>query len=364
MILKECIFYDSANFNWNASNSQKFISKVKGIVVHSTGANNPNLKRYVQPTSKNAKAAEILADLGKNAYGNHWNRSGQNVCVHAFIGKNVKGDVETYQVLPFDRTCWGCGKSSKGSYNYNPQAHIQFEICEDNLTDDNYFEKVMIEAQEFCAYLCKKFNLDVSTVVSHAEAHRKGYASNHGDIDHWLKRHGRTMTWFRNQVKAKMSTGSGTVSTKENEVSTEKETASTAARYQKGTPLTLKNVKLYVSSTVSTAAKTVSGVYYVWSDEVVKGRIRVTTKKSYVGIAGMVTGWINAPEKFKAGDIVKLTQTPLYISATAKTATVKKTGIHYIWNNEIINNRIRVTNNAKYVGVVGKVSGWVDLKDI
>ena len=357
MILKECIFYDSANYNWNTSNSRKYISKVKGIVVHSTGANNPNLKRYVQPTSKNAKAAEILADIGKNAYGNHRNRSAANVCVHAFIGKNAKGVVETYQVLPYDRCCWGCGKSSKGSYNYNPQAHIQFEICEDNLTDEKYFNAAMTEAQEYCAYLCKKFNLDVSTIVSHAEAHKKGYASNHGDIDHWLKRHGKTMDWFRAQVKTKMSTGSGTVSTEEKEVST-------AARYKTGTALSLKNVKLYVSSTVSTAAKTVSGTYYVWNNEAINDRIRITSRQSYVGIPGMVTGWIDAPERFKKGDVVRLTQTPLYISSMAKTATIKKTGIFYIWSADIVKGRIRVTNKSKNVGVAGKVSGWVDLKDI
>ena len=35
---------------------------VKGIMVHSTGANNPNLKRYVGPDD---------GLLGKNQYGNH-----------------------------------------------------------------------------------------------------------------------------------------------------------------------------------------------------------------------------------------------------------------------------------------------------
>lgn len=37
---------------------------VKGIMVHSTGANNPWLKRYVGPDD---------GKLGKNQYGNHWN---------------------------------------------------------------------------------------------------------------------------------------------------------------------------------------------------------------------------------------------------------------------------------------------------
>ena len=38
----------------------------KGIMVHSTGANNPNLKRYVGPDD---------GLLGKNQYNNHWNRA-------------------------------------------------------------------------------------------------------------------------------------------------------------------------------------------------------------------------------------------------------------------------------------------------
>ena len=37
---------------------------VKGIMVHSTGANNPWLKRYVGPDD---------GKLGKNQYNNHWN---------------------------------------------------------------------------------------------------------------------------------------------------------------------------------------------------------------------------------------------------------------------------------------------------
>lgn len=51
----------------------------KGIMVHSTGANNPNLRRYVQPDD---------GFLGTNQYGNHFNvayPSGKSVCVHAFI---------------------------------------------------------------------------------------------------------------------------------------------------------------------------------------------------------------------------------------------------------------------------------------
>lgn len=164
----------------------------KGIVVHSTGANNPYLKRYVQPDD---------GILGKNQYNNDWNRSGLNSCVNAFIGKDKNGIVRCYQTLPFNYMPWGCASGNKGSYNY---THIQFEICEDALKDEKYFNEAFGVAIELCAYLCDKYNLSVDSIVSHHEAHLKGYASNHGDCDHWLKKFNKNMDWFRNEVKAKL----------------------------------------------------------------------------------------------------------------------------------------------------------------
>ena len=53
-----------------------------GVQVHSTGANNPYLKRYVQPDD---------GRLGKNTNGNSHNRKGLNVCASAYIGKLAYG---------------------------------------------------------------------------------------------------------------------------------------------------------------------------------------------------------------------------------------------------------------------------------
>lgn len=165
--------------------------KPKGIVVHSTGVNNTFLGRYVGPND---------GRVGVNIYNNHWNRPGVSTCVHAFIGKDKKGAVCTYQTLPLDICAWGVGKGSKGSYNYSP-AYLQFEILEDKLTDKKYFNKVMKEAQELCAKWCKQFDIPVTKVISHKEAHAKGYGSNHSDCDHWLSKFGKDMDWFRAEVK-------------------------------------------------------------------------------------------------------------------------------------------------------------------
>ena len=164
----------------------------RGIVVHSTGANNPSLKRYVQPDD---------GVLGVNPNKNDWNRSDVGKCVHAFIGKDKNGKVRTYQTLPWTFRSWGCGSGSIGSYN---NSRIQFEICEDALVDKKYFEEAFNEAIELCVYLCEKYDLKADSITSHAESHKKGYASNHGDCDHWLKKFGKDMNWFRREVASRL----------------------------------------------------------------------------------------------------------------------------------------------------------------
>ena len=166
----------------------------KGIMVHSTGVNNPNLKRYVGPDD---------GLLGVNAAGNHWNQpkpDGREVCVHAFIGKLADGSVATYQTLPWDMRGWHCG----GSGN---DTHIGFEICEDGLSDANYFEKVYREAVELCAYLCKQYGIkpDKPALICHSEGYALGLASNHADVMHWFPKHGKSMDTFRADVKTEMA---------------------------------------------------------------------------------------------------------------------------------------------------------------
>lgn len=165
----------------------------KGIMVHSTGANNPNLKRYVGPDD---------GLLGKNQYNNHWNQDkpdGRQACVHGFIGKLADGTIATYQTLPWNMRGWHCGSGLKGSGN---NTHIGFEICEDDLTDATYFNKVYTEAVELCVYLCKQYGLTEKNIICHSEGYKQGIASNHGDVMHWFQKHGKSMDTFRADVKA------------------------------------------------------------------------------------------------------------------------------------------------------------------
>lgn len=158
----------------------------KGFVIHSTGAPNPNIDRYV--------------DIPNGRFSSHWNKPGITKCVHGFIGYFPTGELGFCQTLPFTMRGWHAGGGKKGSYN---NTHIGVEICEDHLEDMDYFLKCMEVAIKEIADLAEIFKWDLNnptTIVSHHEAHLQGYASNHADIDHWLKRFSLDMNWFRRKV--------------------------------------------------------------------------------------------------------------------------------------------------------------------
>lgn len=173
----------------NCYKAGKYITP-KGIMWHSTGANNPKLSRYVQPDD---------GVLGDNPNNNDWNQptpDGRQVCVHAFIGKDKNGAVATYQTLPWNMRGWHAGGDANNT-------HIGFEICEDDLTSVDYFKAVYKEACELTAYLCEMYNLDPmadGVVICHSEGAKRGIASNHADVMHWLPKFGMSMDTVRRDV--------------------------------------------------------------------------------------------------------------------------------------------------------------------
>ena len=189
----------------------------KGVMVHSTGANNPWVSRYVPGN-------EIL---GYNTGGNHWDQTRQYIytdgtktvgyrdysktlqrtkyaaCVHAFVGKFADGNAGVVQTLPWNWRGWHAGGSANNT-------HISFEICEDGLEDASYFKTVYQLAVELTAMLCKQFGLDPladGVVICHSEGYKRGVASNHADVMHWFYEYGMTMDDFRTDVARWMEEG-------------------------------------------------------------------------------------------------------------------------------------------------------------
>lgn len=199
--------------------------KPKGVMVHSTGANNPNLRRYVQPIASTPGRDKLLAQLGTNNNGNHWNqtrvyeytdgtrtvgyrdynkklkRTLYEACVHGFVGKLADGSIASVQTLPWNHRGWHAGDGTSGKSAND--THISFEICEDGLDDPAYFRQAYRAAAELTAMLCAQYGLDPladGVVICHQDGYKRGVASNHGDVLHWFPRHGKTMDDFRAEV--------------------------------------------------------------------------------------------------------------------------------------------------------------------
>lgn len=181
---------------------------IKGVLWHSTGANNPWLKRYVQPDDNASNRAALLAKLGTNTNKNDWNHISVEAGLNAWIGKLADGTVATVQTMPYNYRPWGCGSGSRGSCN---NGWVQFEICEDALSDASYFNTVYKEACEFTAFICKEYNINplgtvsyggvnVPTILCHQDSYRFGLGTNHSDVYHWFSRFGKTMDDVRNDV--------------------------------------------------------------------------------------------------------------------------------------------------------------------
>lgn len=184
---------------------------VKGIMWHSTGADNPYLWRYVQPTDGSPNYDADIKKLGKNTNGNDWNHQQVDAGLNAWIGKFDDGTVGTVQSMPWDFRPWGCGDEDL-PITCN-SGWIQFEICEDSLNDRNYAERVFEEACQLTAYLCRLFRLNVDgyadcggvsvpVITCHNDAAKLNRASDHADINHWFpKILGKNMVDARKRVK-------------------------------------------------------------------------------------------------------------------------------------------------------------------
>ena len=102
------------------------------------------------------------------------------------------------------------------------------------------------------------------------------------------------------------------------------------------------------------------------------------TVKALCEICGVKYRATNAPtdESSKPATVVKpttnaasprafsLNKEPLYAASTSKTPSGTATGRYYRWDNKTLRGRVRITTSPDYVGVAGKVTGWVDAKAV
>lgn len=63
-----------------------------------------------------------------------------------------------------------------------------------------------------------------------------------------------------------------------------------------GQKVKLKKAPLYVAAGSKKPVGTATGTYYLWDGKNLFGKYRITCKKAWVGVAGQVTGWIDADQ--------------------------------------------------------------------
>lgn len=165
----------------------------KGIVIHSTGAENPNLWRWAN------NPAEFGENPNKNYFGGE--NDDRDVTPHCVLGLDKYGNYCIAQLLPYNRRPYGCGSGKNGSFN---TSHIQIEIAENYGLTEKYMRDTIDIAADWCADLCIAYpTIDIDNIVSHKEAAEMGYASNHGDPEHWWNKYGYNMDLFRDLVREK-----------------------------------------------------------------------------------------------------------------------------------------------------------------
>lgn len=150
---------------------------------------------------------------GKTQLFNSWNKA-DALSVHGMVD-----DAGAWNTLPLNYLGYHVGKKGNGKT-------IGFEICEPKniaYVDKNHtkvdttkynpkdaaniadFNKRYNHAVALAVEFCKQTGLDSSRVISHKEAHAKGVASNHGDVEHWFPLFGKTMDIFRADVKKELA---------------------------------------------------------------------------------------------------------------------------------------------------------------
>lgn len=329
---------------------------VKGVLWHSTGANNSNLKRYVQPSdSKPAEdtysKSEWLKKLGTNTNKNDWNHISVQAGLNCWIGKLADGTVTTVQTMPWDYKPWGCGSGSRGSCN---NGWIQFEICEDSLTSKAYFEEIYKEACEITAYLCKMYNLDpkgtvsyagatVPVILCHADSSNLGLGSSHGDVLHWFKKYGKTMDDVRNDVAALMGSTSQIIPPEEED---EPEVVTQLYRVRKSWADTKSQIGAYTKLSNAKAACDKAGKnYFVFNSN---GFI------IYPESAVVVNPTPETPTNtLKVGDAIKLLPGATYTSGKAIP--------NWVFKSKLYLREIRANTGSYVVSIqkTGAVTGVV-----
>lgn len=194
MTKQECIDYVKAHLEVRYATSNRAFKagryiNIEGSVNHSIGCPQPSVEIMYR-----------LMNNGSVSWG-----------VNAILGDFDRGEGKIILVMPYNTRPWGCGNGRYGSWN---NTRIQWEVCEpsgftysggnmigyDVAKNQPYFDRMWKMLVCWNVYVCDLLGFDASHIADHAESYKAGYGCNHGDLGHWLPKHGKSMDMLREEV--------------------------------------------------------------------------------------------------------------------------------------------------------------------
>ena len=74
--------------------------------------------------------------------------------------------------------------------------------------------------------------------------------------------------------------------------------------------------------------------------------------------------FITSRDQIYPGKTIELELCTVYPRFGSRKSSTKKTGTFYLWDNKVVNNRIRLTSNPDGIGKLGYLTGWVDVENV
>lgn len=174
------------------------------------------------------------------------------------------------QGIPLDRNTWHCGDGSRGTGNRNT---ISIEICHSTNPDESLFEKSEDNAAKLTAILCVDYGWGINKICKHQDWNGK-YCP-HKTLDMGWYRFLNLVQKYIDELKS-VELGSTELVT--------------------GMELNLTDVNGYSTAGTDTVDSAKSGIFYLWSDEVINGRVKITNAPERVGVVGQVSCWVNVSD--------------------------------------------------------------------
>lgn len=266
------------------------------------------------------------------------------------------------------------------SSSANDQRAITIECASDATAPYAFKTAVYNKLVKLCIDICKRNGL--KKVIWIADKNKSlAYAPKSGEcvltVHRWFANKSCPGDWMYSRMGQLASDINKGLWTTTNPPTSSTQKPATNTTYKKGDIVNFKGGKHYPSASATNGTTCKAGTAKVTS-------VYPSGKHIYHLVAeknggSNVYGWVDASTvstintnttttPTQSGEIVngtKLTlkNVNLYASASATQRAGVKNGTYYVWNKDVVNNRVRITNSTANVGKSGQVTGWISYTD-